>query len=268
MTTLEIQRRLSAFGHDPGPHDGVRGRLTIGAIKAFQGKHGLKVDGIVGPRTSAVLLGNGPYPFPLREAHLQASVPRTPSPVTGKPSAGGEGALAPDFAQLTPWHAEALRLKGTAELAGAADNPLILGWAKRLGLGYGHDSIAWCGLFAAHCIAVSLPDEPLPTNPLGARNWLRFGRSTDVSLGAVLVFWRGSKAGWTGHVGFYAGEDATAFHVLGGNQSDAVTVTRIARTRLLGARWPGTAPFPDNKRVPDKKRVQSPADASLSSNEA
>jgi len=43
-------------------------------------------------------------------------------------------------------------------------------------------------------------------------------------------------------VGFYAGEDASAFHVLGGNQSDSVSIARVARTRLLGARWPATAP--------------------------
>ncbi|MDQ3558379.1 MAG: TIGR02594 family protein [Pseudomonadota bacterium] len=262
MTTLEIQRRLSALGHNPGPLDGVRGRLTIGAIKALQVKHGLKVDGIVGLRTSAVLLGKDPHSSPVRERFPDPSAPRTRSPGRGKAGPSGEGDLAPAAAQLRPWHAEALRLKGTTELAGAADNPLILSWAQRLGLGYGHDSIAWCGLFAAHCIAASLPDEPLPTNPLGARNWLRFGCDTDLALGAVLVFWRGSKAGWSGHVGFYAGEDATAFHVLGGNQSDAVTVTRIARTRLLGARWPSTAP------LPDKAPVQRSADRSLSTNEA
>jgi hypothetical protein len=53
-----------------------------------------------------------------------------------------------------------------------------------------------------------------------------------------LVFWRGSRKGWKGHVGFYHGEDSTHFHVLGGNQSNAVTVSRIAKSRLLSARWP------------------------------
>ena len=142
-----------------------------------------------------------------------------------------------------PWFEEALRLKGVREASGAADNSLILRWAKRLGLGYMHDSTAWCGLFAAHCIGASLPDEPLPNNPLGARSWLTFGRKISPRPGAVLVFWRGRESGWRGHVGFHAGEDAASFHVLGGNQSDAVTIARIARTRLLGARWPATAPM-------------------------
>lgn len=55
LPTLEIQRRLLALGFDPGPLDGVRGRLTIRAIKAFQARHRLTADGIVGPATGAVL---------------------------------------------------------------------------------------------------------------------------------------------------------------------------------------------------------------------
>lgn len=57
--------------------------------------------------------------------------------------------------------------------------------------------------------------------------------------GAVLIFERGSG----GHVGFAVGQDDTHFYVLGGNQSDAVTIARIAKSRLLGARWPATVPI-------------------------
>ena len=87
-----------------------------------------------------------------------------------------------------------------------------------------------------------MPDEPLPNNPLGARNWLKLGSDSKPALGAVLVFWRESKNGSKGHVGFYHGEDATAFHVLGGNQSDKVSVARVRKDRLLGVRQPKTAP--------------------------
>jgi len=54
-----------------------------------------------------------------------------------------------------------------------------------------------------------------------------------------LVFARGSG----GHVGFAMGQDDTHFYLLGGNQSDAVTVARVAKARLLGARWPRTFPL-------------------------
>ena len=71
--------------------------------------------------------------------------------------------------------------------------------------------------------------------------WRRFGGPCTPRPGAVMVFWRGRRDGWQGHVAFYVGEDDQGFfHVLGGNQSDAVTITRIEKTRLLEARWPAT----------------------------
>lgn len=222
MTTLDIQRRLAALGFSPGPMDGVRGRLTIAAVKAFQRSTGLEADGLAGPRTLALLFG------------AQSATRRS--------AALSHAELAGECAQTRPWYAEASRLRGLKEGAGPANNPTILDWAGDLDIAYPADSIAWCGLFVAHCMAVSLPEEPLPANPLGARNWLKFGVSCDPTLGAVLVFWRGQRTGWQGHVGFYAGEDASAYHVLGGNQADSVSVARIARSRLLGARWPISVP--------------------------
>ena len=59
-----------------------------------------------------------------------------------------------------------------------------------------------------------------------------------------MVFWRESKDSGKGHVGFYWAEDGDAYHILGGNQSNAVTVMRVARNRILDARWPSTAPPP------------------------
>lgn len=94
-------------------------------------------------------------------------------------------------------------------------------------------------------LAASLPEEPLPSNALWARGWLTFGRACTPRPGAVLVFSRGRASG---HVGFQVGEDAAAFHVLGGNQTNRVSVARIARSRLLGARWPRTAPMTEAPR--------------------
>ena len=51
----------------------------------------------------------------------------------------------------------------------------------------------------------------------------------------MLVFRRGETSG---HVGIYIGEDYGAFHVLGGNQSDGVTITRIAKDRCIAVRRP------------------------------
>jgi hypothetical protein len=106
------------------------------------------------------------------------------------------------------------------------------------------------------------PIITLPENPLGARNWQPWGQSTDPVLGATLVFWRVSRSSWQGHVGFYHGEDDTHFHVLGGNQSNAVTVTRIAKDRLLSSRWPIGVP------VTGRRIHLTPSGVPISNNEA
>jgi hypothetical protein len=74
-----------------------------------------------------------------------------------------------------------------------------------------------------------------------ARAWRRFGEPCQPMRGAVLVFWRGKPEGSFGHVGFYHSEDSVSYHVLGGNQSNAVNLARISKNRLLAARWPRSA---------------------------
>lgn len=130
---------------------------------------------------------------------------------------------------------EALALYGTKEVQGKGDNPEILAWARETKLEqvYIADQIPWCGLFAA--VVCRRAGWRFPEGPLWARNWLKFGKPVKApGLGDVLVFERGSG----GHVGFYVAEDSTAYHVLGGNQGDSVSIVRIEKSRLLGARRP------------------------------
>lgn len=140
--------------------------------------------------------------------------------------------------QLPRVIAEALALHGTLETPGAANNPQIMAWAKEVGKDvgatYSSDAVPWCGLFVA--VVVQRAGKPVISGPLWAKNWARFGGKAEVpSLGDVLVF---QRAGGGGHVGFYLAEDESAFHVLGGNQGDAVSVTRIAKSRCIAARRP------------------------------
>jgi len=136
---------------------------------------------------------------------------------------------------------EAMKLYGVKERPGGANNPVILEWADeveaalRTNLGYNADSIPWCGLFAAVCAVRAGWKDQTPLQPLWARNWRLFGqRAPTPSLGDVLVFERASA----GHVGFYIADDEDAFHVLGGNQGDAVSIVRVEKGRLLAARRP------------------------------
>jgi peptidoglycan hydrolase-like protein with peptidoglycan-binding domain len=51
----QVQRRLRELHYRTGPTDGLFGPLTERAVKRFQARHGLEVDGIVGPRSLAAL---------------------------------------------------------------------------------------------------------------------------------------------------------------------------------------------------------------------
>jgi uncharacterized protein (TIGR02594 family) len=157
---------------------------------------------------------------------------------------------------------EALNLYGTLEGPGTANNPRIVAWAKEVGGRladiYQADSIPWCGLFMA--VVARRADKEIPANPLWALSWSAFGAPVlSPGLGDVLVYARHGG----GHVGLYVGEDDDAFHTLGGNQSDAVNIKRIAKGRLYAARRPLYHVQPANVR-----RVQLASNGNLSLNEA
>jgi uncharacterized protein (TIGR02594 family) len=130
---------------------------------------------------------------------------------------------------------EMLRLHGTVETPGARDNPAILAWAKEVGLErvYTDDSIPWCGL--AMAVVAKRAGKPVVKDPLWALNWRKFGVPVErPMLGDVIVKTR--KGG--GHVTLYVGEDSTAYHCLGANQSDQVNVARYLKTDNWSFRRP------------------------------
>lgn len=155
---------------------------------------------------------------------------------------------------------KAVELYGVTEAIGSRNNPAILGWAKETGLDkvYNADSIPWCGLFIA-AIIKRADREPVK-DPLWAANWGKFGVESKVPmLGDILVFTRNGG----GHVGLYVGEDNQAYHVLGGNQGDKVSIVRIAKARMTSARRPAYTAQPVNIR-----KVVLKSNGKLSTNEA
>lgn len=137
---------------------------------------------------------------------------------------------------------ECIKLHGVTEVVGRGSNKTIISWRDELNqagatiIGFSDDDIPWCGLFAA-IIAyrrVGKASEVVDS-PLWARNWVKYGEeASKACLGDCLVFSRGSG----GHVGFYVGEDKYYYHVFGGNQSNKVSITRVAKSRTLAIRRP------------------------------
>lgn len=235
-----FQQRLKDLGWYSGEVDGDAGTRTDDAIVRFKGAAGLNFST---PYVGVVTM----------HALFDDQAPRSQTPA----------AVSPVPPQEYTWMVKARSFLGLKEIGGPTHNKTIMGWAKDLNVDsvYTSDEISWCGLFVGECIAQTFPTEKLPKNPLGARQWLTFGVSAEPSYGAILVFWRGSKSGWEGHVAFYVGEDKNYYYVLGGNQSNSVSITKVAKDRLLGARVPVSAHFTPRK-------VNMSISGSASTNEA
>jgi len=58
-SVYQIQQKLQQLNYLKGKIDGIYGPITAHAVKEFQSKVGIQVDGIVGPMTIDKLFGTG-----------------------------------------------------------------------------------------------------------------------------------------------------------------------------------------------------------------
>lgn len=122
---------------------------------------------------------------------------------------------------------------GIKEVKGG-ENPRIIEYHQATDLKATEDEISWCAAFVNWCLIQS---GNLGTHRANARSFLKWGIETNTPhLGDIVVFWRGDKDGWQGHVAFYVGENKNFIKVLGGNQSDKVCYAEYSKTQLLAYR--------------------------------
>jgi uncharacterized protein (TIGR02594 family) len=138
--------------------------------------------------------------------------------------------------QQSPWMAAAWAELGQSEVGGARANPRIVDYFNQVGHGtIADDETAWCAAFVGACLERA---GFASTRSLMARSYLDWGEAiSEPSAGSIAVLSRGANT-TLGHVGFLVGMTDTALYLLGGNQSNAVSVARFDRTRLLGIRMP------------------------------
>lgn len=214
LTTQAIQQALVAAGFNPGPIDGIMGPKTEKAIIAFKRSVGLRPRAYVGPLTWAA---------------LQKATSEEHNPPTS----------AADFdAQGLPWIVHARRVLGLHE---EVHNAKLREWLKSDGHALGDPAVyPWCGDFVETAIRLGLPDETftgkVAENPYWALNWREFGRSSEPTFGAIASI----KRNGGGHVGFVVGEDDNHYFLLGGNQSNTVSIAPKKKSRFTAAsfRWP------------------------------
>ena len=216
-TVLELQRQLLARGYNPGPLDGVSGPKTDAAIIAFKKSRGLRPRAYVGPVTENLLFNTGVKNVSTRNG------------------------------KSPPWMVIARSLEGTREIAGRKHNPKILAMWKRAKLPFTDDETPWCAGFVGACLEQA---GFRSTRSAAARSYERWEYGTRLRkpvADCIVVFWRGKRAGWSGHVGFVDSIDQQGrLMVLGGNQGNAVNVKPFNRARLVGYFWPKGFPLPEN----------------------
>lgn len=137
------------------------------------------------------------------------------------------------------------RFVGLKELAGDADHPLIQWWLSLCGYALDTpDETAWCSAF----VNGMAWDCELPrSRSAAARSWLRVGEAIDIAMARpvndIVIFKRGNgpqpgpevlRA--QGHVGVFHALDGADVLVLGGNQSNQVSIARYPLASLLGVR--------------------------------
>lgn len=236
MLTATAQQRLAELRYYHGDIDNIEGPKTRAAATDFKRRHGFWPRPYIGPLTAQLLFSDSAKPAEVAPAVVFDS-------------------------DLPSWYEMALSKRGLHE---RANNAELKAWFLADGTSLGDPKVhPWCGEFVQSSLAQTVGDGGMPANTGLARAWLEYGAPCDAVIGAIAVFWRGSRKGWKGHVAFNSGEDETAYHVLGGNQSNAVTITRIAKSRLLGFRWP-----PNADHIAQVPVTQRPATGSLSTNEA
>lgn len=134
-----------------------------------------------------------------------------------------------------PWLDLAVKEIGTLEGPGAFNNPAVVQYFADA---VGHkqpDSVPWCAAFVG---AMLRRAGWKPWGNLMARGALRWGRPTVPKPGAIVVFPRGRPP--SGHVAIVEWVEGNRLHVVGGNQSDAVTRAIYPTSSALGFRWPTT----------------------------
>lgn len=131
---------------------------------------------------------------------------------------------------------------GITEIPGVKSNPIILSWAKELGLNdiYTNDDISWCALFFSITMFKAGRTLPAPKDRydyLRALKWQNLWNKVDTGkegVGDILIF----KREGGGHIGYYVGESPTTYFVLGGNQGNKVSIVEILKSRCVSIRRP------------------------------
>ena len=151
-----------------------------------------------------------------------------------------------------PWMPYAWADLGQHEIPGSGTNPRIAEYFRLAGHPeIADDETAWCAAFVGACLEQA---GIRCSRSLMARSYLDWGIDAgQPRIGAVTVLARGGDPS-LGHVGFLVGFTASDVTLLGGNQSNAVSVATFDRRRVLSYRVAAAA-----SALPPRPAYEPPA---------
>lgn len=137
---------------------------------------------------------------------------------------------------MPPWLTHGFQLLGLHEIPGKVHDYRVVAMFADCG----HpevkdDETAWCAAFVGSCLAHAGIEGTKKLNALSYKDW---GRTCDPKVGAIGVKRRAGGASWQGHVGFIVAANHREITMLGGNQSDSVSIARFPIKDFVAVRWP------------------------------
>jgi len=216
-----LQELLKERGFDPGLADGVFGRQTLNALKAFQAAHldprgcPLVVDGKAGPLTMWALQ------HPTGEVPTDALAGYAEMPALsfgGTPL--GRKALGVALSEMSA---------GAGEQGGNNCGPYVLKYLNDLA----PEGSSWCAAFVSWCYREASKPGPTPLRyTVGAKdlfNQLKL-KGLTYSLdqgnapepGDIVVWWRVKAQGWQGHAGLVHHSENGILYTIEGNRATNV----------------------------------------------
>jgi uncharacterized protein (TIGR02594 family) len=137
------------------------------------------------------------------------------------------------------WIQIALAEQGQSEIAGSKHNPRIVAYHQTVSMKARDDETPWCASFVEWCLREA---GLRGTGSAAARSYEDWGVFLDKPvLGAIVTFTRPGG----GHVGFYMGQRDGQWLILGGNQSNRVSIAPYDPSRMTSIRWPSGVPLPN-----------------------
>lgn len=232
INVRRLQKLLSDKGYEVAT-SGTFDTLTYDAVRAFQSSNvdadglPLKVDGIAGPLTLSALSRSSK---PSKAAFpLGIDFPAMPDASLGGTTTGRNG-LRSAIGELRA---------GAGEIGGNNRGK----WVRKYLNNLAPEGSPWCAGFVSWCLSDGNPGNTPIAYSLGARAILAECKKmgfivNDSPLpGDLVVWWRGSKTGWEGHIGFVHQLKDGKLYTIEGNKSAFVqgfSYTFATMEKLLG----------------------------------